>query len=148
MVSFAEAQDVAPEPIRKIEDIYFQGSTPLSSKEVKRILKSSGNPEIMEMMDSGRNHLIFGSVLMGAGLIAGLIGLSMNTEDTGAYTYTGPVYVDNGTDDGLPLMIGGLAAMAVGGIIAYVGTQKHKKAIGIYNEQVAGVSVTLLEWQW
>ena len=144
----ASAQEAQPEPIRKIDKVYFQGTTPISSRGVDSLLKNSGNPDIEKILRKGRKQKIAGGVLLVGGLTLMLIGISKNTKTVVVPTMYGDVYAHRETDEGNPLIVAGVAAGLIGGILAYVGTTQDENAIDIYNSHVAGVSVTLLDYRW
>ena len=144
----ASAQEAQPEPIRKVDKAYFQGNAPISSDDVDVLLKTSGNPDIEKMLDKGRKQKIAGGVFIAGGILLMAAGIAKDTESTGAYSALGPVYVDNGTNDGVPLVVAGVAAGVAGCILAVIGAGQKKNAISIYNEQVVGASVTLLDYRW
>ena len=144
----AAGQEAKPEPIRKVDKTFFQGNTPISSKEVSSILKTSGNPDIEKMLRTGKKQKIVGGVLLVGGTVLMLVGISMSRKTVAVPTMYGDVYASRDTGEGTPQVVAGVAAGLFGGILAYVGATQDDKAIDIYNEQVAGVSVTLLDYRW
>ena len=135
----------SPKPIRKVDDIFVVGDTPTSKKDIKNILKNCGDPKVVGLLRKGEVEKGVGILLLLGGSIVGIVGITMDSEPTNAYTVYGPVYVNKGTNDGVPYVVAGLAATTVGLIVMVLGVRQEKKAIKVYNEQIASATQSTLQ---